>query len=161
MPGLMQKLGWAVDADPELGFAMEASACLRQSGVEVTTSEVALTATAAMAYTSGLWSADTPLEEVFELGDRTPTGYRAAHTDEGDDADVWMALTREEATLTWGGEPAECAVRRKLLAKLTRGIDAVRATHLVGGLTAPARTEMLSSGGPGVREHLDGRPHQS
>ena len=83
------------------------------------------------------------------MGDRAPTVGSSSHPDEGDDADVWSALTRDEATLNWGGEPAECTVRRKLLAKITRGLDAVRATHLASGLTAMARAEMMSAGGPG------------
>ena len=127
MPGLVHKLGWAVEADPEFGFAMEASALLRQCGVEVSTSEVALTAPAALAYASGPWCADTPLDELFEPGEQTPTYAAGHHPDEGDDADVWTTLTREEATLSCGGKPAECAVRRKLLARITRGVEAVQA----------------------------------
>ena len=53
---------------------------------------------------------------------------QTAHPDQGDDADIWASLTFEAPLAEWGGQPAECAVRRRLLAKILRGIDAVRAT---------------------------------
>ena len=124
-------------------------ATLRNSGVDVSGASVALTPEAASEYAAGPWAQDTPIDELFEMGERAATYATGNHPDEGDDADIWTALTRDESTLSRGGEPAECTARRKLLEKITRGLDAVRATALVAGLGAPASTDMLSAGGPG------------
>ena len=49
----MEALGWAVNCDPEFGFAVAAAATLRCSGVEVAAGEIALTPAEATAYASG------------------------------------------------------------------------------------------------------------
>ena len=93
------------------------------------------------------------------MGDTTPVVDHASHPDEGGDSDVWAALTRGATMSEWGGQPAECAVRRKLLAKTTRGLGAVRATQLAMALPPAARTEMLSAGGPGCGSTWTIVPH--
>ena len=149
LPGLMAKLGWPVPGDPELGFAVAAAAELRVHVVDVGDGGIALTPAAAELYQAGPWAADTPVCEIFDLGEKTAVMEQSAHPDQGDDSDVWASLAYEAPLAEWGGQPAECAVRRRLLAKLLRGIDAVRATQLALALHPAGRTDMLSSGGPG------------
>ena len=82
------------------------------------------------------------------MGDKTAAIAGGGYPDEGGDSDVWAALTLDGPPADCGGQPAECTVRRKLLAQITRGLDAARATQLVAVLSPLARTEMLSAGGP-------------
>ena len=70
LPELMARLGLRVHGDPEQGFALAAAAALRVGGVEVGAGEISLAPSAAQAYARGPWAADTPIEEVFDMGER-------------------------------------------------------------------------------------------
>ena len=95
LPPLMEKLGWQVAVDPEQGFAVAAAAALRVYGVEVCAGEIALTHAAALEYAAGPWVADTPICDVVDMGEKAPAAGNGSHPDEGGDADVWAALTRD------------------------------------------------------------------
>ena len=49
LPQFMEKPGWQVPRDPELGFAIAAAATLRAHGMEVNDGDIALTPAAAAA----------------------------------------------------------------------------------------------------------------
>ena len=57
-------------ADPEAGFAIAAAAELRAHGVEVGDGGIALTPGAAALYQAGPGASDTPVDEIFDLGDK-------------------------------------------------------------------------------------------
>ena len=119
-------------------------------GVEVAQCEITLSEEAARRCAGGPWNADVPVAEIFELGDRCVPAGAGAHSDAGDDAEVWDTLAREWPAEEQRGQPSERAQRGKLLARITRGIDAVRAASLVERLSKEARTEMMSAGVQGV-----------
>ena len=141
------RLGRRLHADPDAAFAADAAAGLRTAGIDVDGATFVFAAEAAAAYAAGPWVADRPVHQVFKYDSD------AAEPAVGALAAVPSSLV-SESELPDAQQHAdvhfERGQRRRVLGRLLRGLDALRAAHTWSRLSADRKKIMLSSGGFGA-----------
>ena len=153
-----ERLGRPLLSDPDALEAGEAAAHLLGEGICTQAETLAFTRQAAELYASGPWVRDRPLERVFaytgEL-EALAVGASASHPPALIPVDELVDILEEGVEGSPGvalstARPVEIGQRRRILGRLMRGLDALRATKLYQGMSCDRRVGLLSSAGEGA-----------
>ena len=126
----------------EKAFAEEAAAALRSQGIVVDSGALSFTPAAEVLYGNGPWSQDIPPQQVFCFANEIDDRRGAAPALEESGLVAFQALVRTDGHIVEG--------RRRIAGRISRGIAALRATHLWHSLPQRKRANFLSRGGYGA-----------
>ena len=158
-----ERLGRPLRGPVDEASAQSAAGSLLEEGVSIADGFLKLTDRAAAEYGAGPWVADTPVESLF--------CFAGEHVrDEGPAANPPSVLLGDapapaEGSAAWSGTSAsavERGARRRILGRLLRGLDSLRATRLWQRMGAHRREALLSGGGSGAGSlwaAVPSRPH--